>query len=88
MAQSHAGLRGAGLRRVVIIATVLGFTFAGGFGLAVAAQPRMQAALTALQSALGELQAADADKAGHRAKAMTLVQQAIRQVEAGIAAAR
>ena len=48
-------------------------------------QPKMQAALEALQIARRELAQASADKGGHRAKAMELVEQAITQVEKGIA---
>jgi hypothetical protein len=47
----------------------------------------MEAALSALRSAAAELQQAEHDKAGHRERALTLVDQAMRQVEAGIAAA-
>jgi hypothetical protein len=47
-------------------------------------QPKMQAALGALQSAQGELNSADADKGGYRQQALQLVAQAIGQVQAGI----
>jgi hypothetical protein len=47
-------------------------------------QPHMQAALSELQSARGELQAADADKGGHRVSALNLVASAISEVNAGI----
>jgi len=50
-------------------------------------QPRMQAALDALQKARTELQAAVANKGGHRVKAISLVNDAIAEVKAGIAAA-
>ena len=52
---------------------------------AVAAQPNMQDALRALNAALKSLQKADANKGGHRARAMALVEQAILEVRAGIA---
>ena len=48
-------------------------------------QPHMQAALDALRVAKRELDAATADKGGHRAKAIGLVNDAIAQVEKGIA---
>jgi len=51
---------------------------------ASADQPHMQAALEALRSARRELDAATPDKGGHRAKAITLVNDAIAQVEKGI----
>ena len=59
-------------------------SFAAGFALA--AQPHMQAALKALKNSRGELQTATPDKAGHRVKAIELVDQAIAEVQAGIVA--
>jgi hypothetical protein len=56
--------------------------------LAEAAQPHMEAALKDLQSAAAQLEKAEADKAGHRARAIQLVSQAINQVQAGIQAGR
>ncbi len=68
---------------------------AGAAGLAVATlakaeppQPHMQAALRALQNASTQLQAAADDKAGHRAKAIQLVSEAINQVQQGIQAGK
>jgi len=49
-----------------------------------AAQPHMEAALDALKTARRELDAASADKGGHRANALGLVKQAIAEVERGI----
>jgi len=57
-------------------------------GQATADQPHMQNAVTALTRARSELQAATADKGGHRAKAMNLVDQAIAETRAGIRFAR
>ena len=51
-------------------------------------QPHMQAALDALQSAQTNLDKAEADKGGHRAKAIELVKGAIDEVKLGIEAAR
>ncbi|HTX40022.1 MAG TPA: hypothetical protein VME43_33615 [Bryobacteraceae bacterium] len=66
---------------------------AGAAGLAAATlvkaeppQVHMQAALRALGNAATQLQAAEEDKAGHRAKALQLVNEAITQVKEGIAA--
>jgi hypothetical protein len=60
-----------------------------GASLAEAApQPHMQAALRALNNASTQLQAAEDDKAGHRAKAIQLVSQAINQVQQGIQAGK
>lgn len=52
---------------------------------AVPDQPFMQAARADLQTAKRELQRATANKGGHRANAISLVNQAIAQVNAGIA---
>lgn len=51
-------------------------------------QPHMQAALTALESARNNLDRAEADKGGHRAKAIDLVKSAIDEVKLGIQAGR
>jgi len=51
-------------------------------------QPHMQAALTALESAKNDLDRANADKGGHRAKAIDLVKDAISKVKKGIEAGR
>jgi hypothetical protein len=56
-------------------------------GVAIASQPHMVNALHDLQAAQTQLNAATADKAGHRANAINLVNQAITQTQAGIAAA-
>lgn len=52
---------------------------------AVPDQPFMQAARADLQTAKRELQRATANKGGHRAKAISLTNQAIAQVNQGIA---
>ena len=51
-------------------------------------QPHMRAALTALQNAANQLKQAEPDKAGHREKAIQLVNEAIGQVQEGIQAGR
>jgi len=51
-------------------------------------QPHMEAALNFLESARSDLQRATADKGGHRANALNLVNQAIAEVKLGIAAGR
>ncbi|MBL8953188.1 MAG: hypothetical protein JNK82_20590 [Myxococcaceae bacterium] len=48
-------------------------------------QPKMKEALEALKTAKAALQAATADKGGHRVKAIEKVNEAIEQVEKGIA---
>ena len=62
---------------------------AGAIGLALvgrakADQPHMEAALGSLRSARRELDQANADKGGHRSKAIQLVNDAIAEVEKGI----
>jgi len=54
-------------------------------GVAIAQQPNMQNALNALFSARSSLQMAAPNKGGHRDRAINLVNQAIAEVEAGIA---
>jgi hypothetical protein len=72
------------MRLVIIIA---GSMIAGGLmtGTAMAYQGHMWNALHALQNADAQLQAAHADKGGHRVNAINLVNQAISEVQAGIA---
>jgi hypothetical protein len=54
-------------------------------GTAVADQPHMQAALDALKTARNELMLAEHNKMGHRAEALRLVNQAISEVNQGMA---
>ncbi|MBV8516531.1 MAG: hypothetical protein JO197_03920 [Acidobacteria bacterium] len=65
---------------------VLALTLTTGFiaGHAAADQPRMHAALEHLRAAKTELERADNDKGGHRARALELVNGAIAQVEEGM----
>ena len=51
-------------------------------------QPHMQAAVTHLTAARDELNAADANKGGHRERAIGLVNDAIAQVQQGMAYAQ
>jgi hypothetical protein len=55
-----------------------------GAGTAWAVQLHMANARADLQQGLTQLQLADPDKGGHRDQAISLVQQAINQVDAGI----
>ena len=73
-------------RRNLLSTLILFLTLTAGFiaGHAFADQPHMQAALEHLRAARAELDRADADKGGHRAKAITLVNDAIAQVERGM----
>jgi hypothetical protein len=78
------------LRNIVAISAA-GVAVAVGAGAltaapADAAQPHMNHALSDLQAALHQLQVAIPDKAGHRIKAIALVQQAISETSAGMAA--
>ncbi len=68
-----------------ISSVVLAFVLFAGTIVAAGDQPFMQAARADLQTAKGELQRAIPDKAGHRVKAIALVNQAIAQVNQGIA---
>ena len=72
----------------VLLPFVLGFVSVSFIAAVNAGQPNMQAALGGLRSARASLQKAVPDKAGHRNKAIGLVDQAIAEVQAGMAAAR
>ncbi len=72
------------LTGIAAMATIALVSFAGG--CVVAAQPHMYNALGALQNAKAELQVAEANKGGHRVNAMRLIDSAIGEVQAGIAA--
>jgi hypothetical protein len=65
----------------LVVATGAGY----GIGFAQGGQPHMQNALGFLQSARSELNMAERDKGGHRTVAVNLINQAIVQVEAGMA---
>ena len=80
-------LNRTGRRRAVqAVAVLVLAATAFAAGLAVAAQPKMQAALEQLRHARGALERAEHDKGGHRVKALGLIDQAIDEVKAGIAA--
>jgi len=64
---------------LIVISAGAGYTVAGAY------QPHMQNALGYLQTARGELSVATPDKGGHRVAALSLVNQAISQVNQGIA---
>lgn len=57
-----------------------------GAGYALAAQPHMTAALSDLRTARHQLNEAIPDKGGHRVKAISLIDEAIGEVQAGITA--
>lgn len=65
------------------LTAALGISMAANF--AAADQPHMQSALRSLDGARIELDRATADKGGHRAAAIELVNKAIDQVKEGIA---
>jgi hypothetical protein len=73
-------------RTRIVVAFLFFAVLASGFllGRASADQPHMQAALDSLKIARAELDKADQDKGGHRARALKLVNEAIEQVEKGI----
>ena len=74
------------MRRNALRLFVLSLVLLAGFvaGQVTAAQPHMQNALTHLRAARHSLDQAVADKGGHRAKAIELVDAAIDQVEKGM----
>jgi len=75
------------MTRRIVTAFLFTLVVATGFvaGRATADQPRMHNALEHLRQAKADLEAATADKGGHREAAMRLVNDAIAEVEKGIA---
>ncbi len=76
-------------RRRIILASAAAATLGAVLGAtqtAQADQPHMRSALQSLRSAQGQLSIATHNKSGHRENALDLVNQAITQVEEGIAA--
>jgi hypothetical protein len=72
-------------RTLVIAITAAVAGALGGFAGSVGAdQPRMQSALSHLESAERELETATDDKGGHRVEALRLVRAAQKQVRQGI----
>lgn len=74
--------------RMLSVAMVSALAGAAIGGAAMAGQPHMWNALHDLQTARSQLNAAAADKGGHRDAAINLVDQAITEVNAGIAYAQ
>lgn len=70
---------------VTTLATVMAFTVQLP---AQANQPNMKAALVSLNQAKQSLERASHDKGGHRVRAIQLIDEAIREVEAGIESGR
>ncbi len=72
----------------VLLPFVLGLISVSFIATANPGQPNMEAALGDLRAARASLEKAVPDKAGHRLKAIQLINQAIAEVQAGMAAAR
>ena len=74
------------VKRMMIV-LVIGLLIGGAVGSwAAVHQPHMMAALEALKTAKTELEMAEHNKGGHRAKALELVEKAIHQTKKGIEA--
>lgn len=73
-------------RNFMVMAAVIAVSLATGLGagFAMASQPQMQNALSALEAAQNSLQQVHMDKGGHAAAARRLVAKAIEQVQDGI----
>jgi hypothetical protein len=76
------------LRHAALAVAFAVFFALAGAGAVLAEQVHMQNALNSLQTALTELNAAQADKGGHRNTAIRDVQSAIAQVKQGMTAAK
>jgi hypothetical protein len=74
------------LRRSLFTLGVLGVAFFAG--RAVAGQSHMQNALNALQNAISEMRQAPPNKGGYKYQAVQFSEQAINEVQAGIAFAQ
>jgi len=72
----------------LLLAFTFGILISSGVVItnAHASQPHMQSALEDLRAARGQLEVAEHDKGGHRANAIGIVDNAISEVKAGIAA--
>ena len=71
--------------RPVFVLTVIIAAFYGGLATrAIADQPYMHEALSELVQARATLAAGAADKGGHRVRAISLIDQAVAEVRAGI----
>ena len=79
-------LRALGFSLLVLIVLIAGFV--AGCASSPSGQPHMNAALSELQAARQELEAAVSDKGGHRVSAIRLVDDAINETQAGIDYAR
>jgi hypothetical protein len=86
--EGHPEMRIFNPAAIAAVALTGGLAIGVAVGQATADQPHMQNALDALQRARSELQAAAADKGGHRVKAMGYVDSAIAETRAGIRFAR
>jgi hypothetical protein len=73
------------LRTTLVLLTLIG---AMGLQSVRADQPNMRAALAHLREAKAALQRAEHNKGGHRGRAVEIIDRAIAEVEAGIAAGR
>ncbi|PLX36009.1 MAG: hypothetical protein C0606_17120 [Hyphomicrobiales bacterium] len=74
-----------GKRKFVLVVAAAATALALGASASYAErQPQMRKALEKLKDAEAHLQLATADKGGHRVRAMRLVRDAIREVQAGI----
>jgi hypothetical protein len=73
----------------LVLAFILGALVTSGVlvpNVQAANQPHMYNALESLRAAKHQLEIAEEDKAGHRVKALGIVENAIAEVKAGIAA--
>jgi len=70
---------------VLILLLIFGYLIGCATG---GGQPHMQSALDHLQAARSELSAAEANKGGHRERAIRLIDDAIDQVQRGMEFAR
>jgi hypothetical protein len=73
-------------RRAAALLTIVAVAGGASYAAAQTHQPHMEKALADLQNARAELNLATRDKGGHRGRAVQMVDQAIGEVRAGMAA--
>lgn len=74
------------VKKVVVMVLVVGLMIGGAVASYGMDQPHMLAALEHLRAAKAELERAEHNKGGHRAKAIEIINHAIEQVQKGIEA--
>jgi uncharacterized membrane-anchored protein YhcB (DUF1043 family) len=73
-------------RKIAVMVLVVGLMIGGAVACYATEQPHMVAAMEHLRAAKAELEKAEHNKGGHRAKAIEIINRAMEQVQKGIEA--